>query len=154
VQKSVSVYGGVAYLDSSGVSFYFPGNFLILFQQRIFRHFVANHSQVIVLHGLLFYVIQLDFCVVKVKTKIKLDYANAFDFGSPFPYIWRIWVATPVYLSLKCTLPNICDSLHKIVPHLKYVFTVLNLYLGTLNTFSELVANYPFTVKKKPFLYT
>jgi hypothetical protein len=41
---------------------------------------------------------------VKVKTKIKLDYANAPDFGSPFPYIWRISVATPVYLSLKCTL--------------------------------------------------
>jgi hypothetical protein len=41
---------------------------------------------------------------VKVKTKIKLDYANALDFGSPFPYIWRISVATPVYLSLKCTL--------------------------------------------------
>jgi hypothetical protein len=31
------------------------------FQQLIFRHFVANHSQVIVLHRLLFYVIQLDF---------------------------------------------------------------------------------------------
>jgi hypothetical protein len=41
---------------------------------------------------------------VKVKTKIKLDYANALDFGSPFPYIWRISVATPVYLSLKYTL--------------------------------------------------
>jgi hypothetical protein len=60
-QKSVSVYGGVAYLDSSGVSFYFPGNFLISFQQVIFRHFVTNHSQLIVLHRLLFYVIQLDF---------------------------------------------------------------------------------------------
>jgi hypothetical protein len=60
-QKSVSVYGGVAYLDSSGVSLYFPGNFLISFQQLIFRHFVANHSQVIVLHRLLFNIIQLDF---------------------------------------------------------------------------------------------
>jgi hypothetical protein len=27
-QKSVSVYGGVAYLDSSGVSLYFLGNFI------------------------------------------------------------------------------------------------------------------------------
>jgi hypothetical protein len=41
---------------------------------------------------------------MKVRTKIKLDYANALDFGSPFPYIWRISVATPVYFSLKCTL--------------------------------------------------
>jgi hypothetical protein len=41
---------------------------------------------------------------VKVRTKIKQDYANALDFGLPFPYIWRISVATPVYLSLKSTL--------------------------------------------------
>jgi hypothetical protein len=56
---------------------------------------------------------------VKVKTKIKLDYANALDFGSPFPCIWRISVATPVYLSLKCTLsvdellPLIVEGLRK-----------------------------------------
>jgi hypothetical protein len=38
VQKSVSVYGGVAYLDSGGVSLYFLGNFRISFQQLICRH--------------------------------------------------------------------------------------------------------------------
>jgi hypothetical protein len=44
-QKTVSVYGGVAYLDSGGVSLYFLGNFRISFQLLICRH-----CQVVVLH--------------------------------------------------------------------------------------------------------